>query len=36
MVFLKEFALLDDVQEHYDLINELRIYNGNYYPYGLF
>lgn len=36
MVFLKEFTLPDEIKEHNDLINELRIYNGNYYPYGLF
>ncbi len=36
MVYLKEFTLLDDVQEHFALLNELRIYNMNYYPYGLF
>lgn len=36
MVFLKEFVLPDEVKEHYALLNELRIYNGNYYPYGLF
>ncbi|MBR5663031.1 MAG: AAA family ATPase [Bacilli bacterium] len=36
MVYLKEFKLLDDVQEHFMLLNELRIYEGNYYPFGLF
>lgn len=36
MVYLNNFKLLNEEQEHYDLINELRIYNGNYYPYGLF
>ena len=36
MVFLKEFTLPDEVQEHFALLNELRIYEGNYYPFGLF
>lgn len=36
MVYLKSFKLLDELQEHYMLLNELRIYNGNYYPFGLF
>ena len=36
MVFLKEFTLPDEVKEHFDLVKELRIYDGNYYPYGLF
>ena len=36
MVYITNFKLPDEVKEHYDLVNELRIYNGNYYPYGLF
>ncbi|MBO4600827.1 MAG: AAA family ATPase [Bacilli bacterium] len=36
MVYLESFKLLDELDEHNSLINEMQIYNGNYYPYGLF
>ena len=36
MIFLKKFTLPNERREHFALLDELRIYDGNYYPFGLF
>ena len=35
MIFLKSIDLISEVTEGYILSSQLRIYNGNYYPFGI-